>query len=145
MNDLLTDDALAKMDEASRQFWTYWKDQRYYLQDALLANKERFAEFVDENEPTHLLIAYLAKEDPRNLLYDELFDINHFTNEEKRIIRIQLLEGLVDKNLTNEFFGVIHEHLSADLKEKAKQSRFLAQRGYSVDAIRQLLDRQGEF
>lgn len=34
---------------------------------------------------------------------------------------------------------------SADLKEKAKQSRFLAQRGYSVDAIRQLLDRQGEF
>lgn len=34
---------------------------------------------------------------------------------------------------------------SADVKEKAKQSRFLAQRGYSVDAIRQLLDRQGEF
>lgn len=32
-----------------------------------------------------------------------------------------------------------------DLKEKAKQSRFLAQRGYAVDAIRQLLDTRGEF
>lgn len=30
-----------------------------------------------------------------------------------------------------------------DLKDKAKQSRFLAQRGYAADAIRHLLDRQG--
>lgn len=30
----------------------------------------------------------------------------------------------------------------ADLKEKAKQGRFLAQRGYAMDAIRRLLDRQ---
>lgn len=33
----------------------------------------------------------------------------------------------------------------ADLKEKAKQGRFLAQRGYAVDAIRRLLDTHGEF
>ncbi len=32
-----------------------------------------------------------------------------------------------------------------DIKEKAKQSRFLAQRGYSVDAIRRLLDGRGGF
>ena len=30
-----------------------------------------------------------------------------------------------------------------DLKDKAKQSRFLAQRGYAVEAIRRLLDQQG--
>ncbi|HKM27020.1 MAG TPA: regulatory protein RecX [Thiopseudomonas sp.] len=30
-----------------------------------------------------------------------------------------------------------------DLKDKAKQSRFLAQRGYALDAIRSLLDAQG--
>ena len=30
----------------------------------------------------------------------------------------------------------------ADIKDKAKQSRFLAQRGYAVDAIRRLLDGQ---
>lgn len=30
-----------------------------------------------------------------------------------------------------------------DLKDKAKQSRFLAQRGYAADAIRRLLDQQG--
>ncbi len=30
-----------------------------------------------------------------------------------------------------------------DIKDKAKQSRFLAQRGYAVDAIRRLLDGQG--
>lgn len=30
-----------------------------------------------------------------------------------------------------------------DLKDKAKQSRFLAQRGYEVDAVRRLLDKQG--
>lgn len=30
-----------------------------------------------------------------------------------------------------------------DLKDKAKQSRFLAQRGYALDAIRNLLDQQG--
>lgn len=31
----------------------------------------------------------------------------------------------------------------ADIKDKAKQSRFLAQRGYAVDSIRRLLDGQG--
>lgn len=30
-----------------------------------------------------------------------------------------------------------------DIKDKAKQSRFLAQRGYALDAIRSLLDAQG--
>lgn len=30
-----------------------------------------------------------------------------------------------------------------DLKDKAKQSRFLAQRGYEADAVRRLLDKQG--
>ncbi|HHX34472.1 MAG TPA: hypothetical protein GX719_04300, partial [Gammaproteobacteria bacterium] len=30
----------------------------------------------------------------------------------------------------------------ADLKDKAKQSRFLAQRGYAADDIRRLLDGQ---
>ncbi|MDY0206090.1 MAG: recombination regulator RecX [Pseudomonas sp.] len=34
---------------------------------------------------------------------------------------------------------------TVDLKDKAKQSRFLAQRGYAVDSIRRLLDTQGEF
>lgn len=32
---------------------------------------------------------------------------------------------------------------AVDLKEKVKQSRFLAQRGYAVDSIRQLLDGRG--
>lgn len=32
-----------------------------------------------------------------------------------------------------------------DLKEKAKQGRFLQQRGYAVDDIRRLLDRQTNF
>lgn len=34
---------------------------------------------------------------------------------------------------------------AADLKEKAKQARFLAQRGYAADDIRRLLDSEGEF
>lgn len=33
----------------------------------------------------------------------------------------------------------------ADLKEKARQSRFLAQRGYAADDIRRLLDAHGSF
>ncbi len=34
---------------------------------------------------------------------------------------------------------------SVDLKEKAKQSRFLAQRGYAVDSIRRVLDGRDDF
>ena len=33
----------------------------------------------------------------------------------------------------------------ADLKEKARQARFLAQRGYAADDIRRLLDAHGSF
>lgn len=33
----------------------------------------------------------------------------------------------------------------ADLKEKARQTRFLAQRGYAADDIRRLLDAHGSF
>ena len=130
MNEVLRDpQVLANMSEDSRQFWAFWQNGPPYLEKVLMNNRERFNEFVKDNQPTYQLIAFLAKEDPAEFLGDKhsgLTDISHFAQHEKTIILTNLLEGLTkNQHLISTHFNVIHQELSAHLKENGHLSEAL--------------------
>lgn len=77
-----------------------------------------------------------------------------------RRIREELLQRGVERNEIEQAMSTAainwHENMHdlwqrrfagevVDLKDKARQTRFLAQRGYAPEDIRRLLDRQGQF